>query len=108
MGALPGAQVFANPAGPYCVADEAGECTLSFFESAPQDRIELYATSSSGREGPILAGTLGQLVKRGAALQTARSYPTLNVSITDCKTHQPLTGWGNVLASPTRDRRLHR
>lgn len=95
-----GAQVSSKPAGPYCITEADGACTLTFLEGAPQDRIELSAISSNRNEGPVLVDTLNRLVKRGAVLETAHSYPTLNVSITDCKTHQPLQGRGSVLASP--------
>jgi hypothetical protein len=95
-----GAQVYTNPAGPYCTTDGEGACTLTFLDGAPQDRIELHAMSSSRIEGPAFADILEALVKGGAVLETARSYPTLTVSITDCKTHQPLKGRGSVLASP--------
>jgi hypothetical protein len=95
-----GAQVHAKPAGPYCTTDREGACTLTFLDATPQDRIELQAISSSRIEGPAFADTLGALVKGGAVLETAHSYPTLTVSITDCKTHQPLQGIGSVLASP--------
>jgi hypothetical protein len=95
-----GAYVYAKPAGLYCTTDGEGACTLTFVDAAPQDRVELHAMSSSRINGPVFAETLEGLVKRGAVLETAHSYPTLMVSITDCKTHQPLRGRGSVLASP--------
>lgn len=100
--AVADARIYVKTIGLYCDTNRDGACTLKFFDVTPHDRFELVAISSNRLEGPPYAGTLDELVMNGAELESAHSYPTLTVGITDCKTQRSLASRASVTANATQ------